>query len=509
VTQLLLAVDPVPWARAQMAFTLATHIILVPLGVSWAFMALVANHRAIKKNDADALELAQRWSKYMAVTFAVGAVTGTVLTFEFGLLWPNFMDRYGAAFGIPFAIEGLFFFTEAIFIAIYIYGWKRLPGWAHFWSGVPIVIAGLGGAASVVAANSWITRRLVLTRRREVAEVQPLDVIFNQRSEAAHMLVAATVGGSWSSVYAAGTPRGRRDRYHRLGFTIVLTVAATPHRSRCSSATGRYVYNNEWRKFAATSSHQTADDVPDPLRYLNDDGTVSGASRSRAASRLSDPTTGRDTVVGADSFPRAAPRYARVNTVHPARDVMVLLGSLLMLLSVCTAVWLFKRRIPEGSGSGAASLAGVAPSCDGGLGGHRGAASRGSCSTTTRSPGRDHQRRRVAHVPRDRRPLCRSASPGADPRAMARRFRERRSGAATTRATLLRSRPSLALRDREPDRDPIAPGLTNGREVRAMSEAVAVIHRHHRLRSRRRRFRRWVLTSSPGARRRASGPAAW
>ena len=104
--QPILAVDPVPWARAQMAFTLACHIILVPLGVSWAFMALIANYRGIKRNDADALELAQRWSKYMAVTFAVGAVTGTVLSFEFGLLWPRFMGQWGEAFGVPFAFEG-------------------------------------------------------------------------------------------------------------------------------------------------------------------------------------------------------------------------------------------------------------------------------------------------------------------------------------------------------------------------------------------------------------------
>src|SRR5256885_2824379 len=103
------AVNPVPWARAQMAFTLASHIILVPLGVSWAFMTLVANYRAIKRDDTDALLLAQRWSKYMAVTFAVGVVSGTVLSFEFGLLWPNFMGKYGAAFGIPFAPEGAFF----------------------------------------------------------------------------------------------------------------------------------------------------------------------------------------------------------------------------------------------------------------------------------------------------------------------------------------------------------------------------------------------------------------
>ena len=171
-----LAVDPVPWARAQMAFTLAVHIILVPLGVAWAFMALIANYRGIKKDDADAMRLAQRWSKYMAVTFAVGAVTGTVLTFEFGLLWPNFMDTYGAAFGIPFAVEGLFFFTEAIFIAIYIYGWKRLKPWPHFWTGVPIVFAGIGGTLSVVAANAWMNHPtgFTLDKAGKVVDVEPL-----------------------------------------------------------------------------------------------------------------------------------------------------------------------------------------------------------------------------------------------------------------------------------------------------------------------------------------------
>src|SRR3954451_11561391 len=120
------AANPVPWARAQMAFTLAFHIILVPLGVSWAFMALVANYRGLRHQDADAMRLAHRWSAYMAVTFAVGAVTGTVLSFEFGLLWPRFMGQWGEAFGVPFAFEGIFFFVEAIFIAIYLFGWRRL-----------------------------------------------------------------------------------------------------------------------------------------------------------------------------------------------------------------------------------------------------------------------------------------------------------------------------------------------------------------------------------------------
>ena len=153
----MLAVDPVPWARSQMAFTLAFHIILVPLGVSWAFMTLIANYRGIRHDDADALLLAQRWSKYMAVTFAVGAVTGTVLSFEFGLLWPRFMGQWGEAFGVPFAFEGLFFFTEAIFVAIYIFGWRRLQAVGALLDRRPDRRSpGSFGSVSVVAANAWM-----------------------------------------------------------------------------------------------------------------------------------------------------------------------------------------------------------------------------------------------------------------------------------------------------------------------------------------------------------------
>src|SRR3954454_4192385 len=113
-------------ARELMAFTLGFHIVLASLGVALPAIVLTANWIGLKREDEDAMRLARRWSKAMAVTFAVGAVTGTVLSFEFGLLWPRFMERFGDAFGIAFAIEGIFFFTEAIFLAIYIYGWKRL-----------------------------------------------------------------------------------------------------------------------------------------------------------------------------------------------------------------------------------------------------------------------------------------------------------------------------------------------------------------------------------------------
>jgi cytochrome d ubiquinol oxidase subunit I len=361
VTTGVLAIDPVPWARAQMAFTLGMHIILVPLGVSWAFMTLIANYRAIKKDDRDALLLAQRWSKYMAVTFAVGAVTGTVLSFEFGLLWPRFMGQWGEAFGVPFAVEGLFFFAEAIFIAIYIYGWRRLKPWPHFWTGVPIVITGIGGTISVVAANAWMNHPtgFTLNAAGDITDVDPWKVIFNEAMpyEASHMLVAAYLVGGFlvASVYAAGMLRGRRDRYHRLGFIIPFTVAAiaTPVQMVVGDTLARWVYENEPIKFAAMELvPKTESDVPETLLgYMNSDGEVEGGIPIPGlASILSDPADGTSTVVqGRNAFPEDdQPTIAQANIVHLAWDVMVGIATLLFLLSAWYALaWIFKRDIPK------------------------------------------------------------------------------------------------------------------------------------------------------------------
>lgn len=363
-TQLFLAmpsVDPLPWARSQMAFTLAFHIILVPLGVSWAFMTLIANYRGLRHGDADALRLAQRWSKYMAVTFAVGAVTGTVLSFEFGLLWPRFMGKWGEAFGVPFAFEGLFFFTEAIFVAIYIYGWKRLKPWTHFLTGVPIVLAGILGSASVIAANAWMNTPsgFTLDAAGNVIEVDPLGVIFNKSMplQSAHMIVAAYVVGGFlvASVYAVGMLRGRRDRYHRIGFIIpfsVASVAMVPQMA-IGDSLARWVYNNQPAKFAAMEIvPETSGDVPETLLgHLNEDGTVSGGIPIPGmASILSDPSSGTSTVVqGLNSFPEAdRPTYSQANTVHLAWDVMVGLGSFLLLIALWYGIsWVFRKDMPQ------------------------------------------------------------------------------------------------------------------------------------------------------------------
>jgi cytochrome d ubiquinol oxidase subunit I len=355
----VLAVDPVPWARAQMAFTLATHIILVPLGVSWACMTLIANYKAIKHGDADARLLAERWSKVMAVTFAVGAVTGTVLTFEFGLLWPRFMGQWGDAFGIPFAVEGLFFFTEAIFIAIYIYGWKRLSPWAHFWTGVPIVLAGIGGTLAVIAANSWMNQPagFTLNGAGKVVHVDPFAVIFNKAwpYEAAHMLIAAYLVGGFliASVYAVALLRGRTERYYRLGFLIPFTVAAiaTPLQMVVGDTVARAVYQDQPEKFAAIELvPNTSTDVPETLGgWLGSDGQIHGGIEIPGLASLLSGYSTSTQITGLDSFPKSErPDTHQVNVVHWAWDIMIGLGTALSLLSVWYGlVWWRRRRLPR------------------------------------------------------------------------------------------------------------------------------------------------------------------
>jgi cytochrome d ubiquinol oxidase subunit I len=271
-------------AREQMAFTLGFHIVLSCIGVALPATMMVANYLGLKRNDEAALELARRWSKAMAVTFAVGAVTGTVLSFEFGLLWPQFEHRFGSVFGIAFAIEGIFFFLEAIFLAIYIYGWKRLGGWPHFFSGVPMVVTGIGGAFSVVAANAWMNQPqgFTLDAAGKVVDVEPLKVLFNPATgyEALHMILAAymVVGFLVASIYAVGMLKGRRDRLHRLGLVIPLTIgaSATPRRVR-SPTTSRPSLpgSSASRKAAATKPSTSVGSAPPT------------ASRARSASPTS------------------------------------------------------------------------------------------------------------------------------------------------------------------------------------------------------------------------------
>jgi cytochrome bd ubiquinol oxidase subunit I len=343
-------------AREQMAFTLGFHIVLSCIGVALPATILVANYIGLKKGDEAAIELAKRWSKAMALTFAVGAVTGTVLSFEFGLLWPNFVDRFGAAFGVAFAIEGLFFFTEAIFLAIYIYGWKRLSPWAHFWSGVPMVVTGIGGAFSVVAANAWMNQPqgFTLDAAGKVVDVDPFKVLFNPATgyEVPHMILAAymVTGFLVASIYAVGMLKGRRDRLHRLGLLIPLTIAliATPLQLLVGDTAAREVADHQPAKFAAMEcidkggTHQT--------EYLGGICTDGGVIAAIPIPWLDSILVGfsPDThVTGLNEIADDEEPPAHT-LLHLAFDTMVGIGSALLLLGVWLGwVWWKKRDIPQ------------------------------------------------------------------------------------------------------------------------------------------------------------------
>jgi cytochrome bd ubiquinol oxidase subunit I len=343
-------------AREQMAFTLGFHIVLSCLGVALPATILVANYIGLKKGDEAAIELAKRWSKAMAVTFAVGAVTGTVLTFEFGLLWPHFEQRFGAAFGIAFAIEGIFFFLEAIFLAVYIYGWKRLAPWAHFWSGVPMFVTGIGGAFSVVAANSWMNQPqgFTLDAAGKVTDIEPLKVLFNPATpyEVPHMILAAymVVGFLVASIYAVGMLKGRRDRLHRLGLLIPLTIGlvAAPIQLFVGDTAAREVADHQPAKFAGmeciqeTGGHQT--------EWLGGVCTSNGVKAGIGIPDLDSYLVGfsADTkVTGLNDIP-ADDRPPANTLLHLAFDTMVGIGTGLLLLGIWFAVvWWKRREIPQ------------------------------------------------------------------------------------------------------------------------------------------------------------------
>ena len=352
---LTLAASQLGPARSQMAFTLGFHIVLASLGVAFPAVMLVANYRGLRHRDADALLLARRWSKVVAVTFAVGAVTGTVLSFEFGLLWPAFTGRFGQVFGVLFAIEGIFFFLEAIFVAIYIFGWKRLRPWTHFWCGVPIVITGLGGAFSVVAVNSWMNQPQGFSPASgDVSTVDPLKVIFNPAVpyEVPHMILAAylVTGFLVASVYAVGMLRGRRDRYHRLGLLIPLTVGAiaAPLQFFVGDTAARAIANDQPVKFAAMECvQQTATDVTE---YLGGRCTANGVKGGIGIPGFDSFLVGFSTdtqVTGLDSVP-ASDRPPADTMLHWAFDAMVGICTALIALGLWLAlVWWRKRDIPR------------------------------------------------------------------------------------------------------------------------------------------------------------------
>jgi len=342
-------------ARQQMALSLGWHIVIACFGVGFPVLVLIAEWRWIRTGDEVYRLLAHRWAKALAVLFAVGAVTGTILSFEFGILWPVFMERFGEVIGLPFALEGFAFFIEAIFLGIYLYGWDRLPPRMHLLSGVPVAIGGLASAWFVVTANAWMNQPTGFRMEGDrVVEVDPWAAMLNPATppETTHMILAAYMvsGFGVAAVYAWGILRGRRGRYHLVGFALPFAFAAalTPIQIGVGDWAARFLADYQPTKLAALEAlYETQAGAPLTIGGVVVDGEVRyGIEIPRGLSLLAehDPDA---VIMGLDQVPED--EHPPVSIVRSAFQIMVAIGTALLMLAAWFAITWWRRRRPPAS----------------------------------------------------------------------------------------------------------------------------------------------------------------
>jgi cytochrome d ubiquinol oxidase subunit I len=246
-------------ARAVFGMSLSFHVMFASLGVVMPFFLLVSQYLYLTRKNPVYLALNKKWTSAFAITYAIGAVSGVVLTFGLGLFWPRFMDFAGPMIGFPLSIEVMFFLLEAIFLGIYLFGRELLSPWVHWASAIPLFIGGFASMAVVLLANSWMNTPVgfELNEAGEVVNVNVFEAMFSPAwyAEVSHMAVAAfeAVGFALAAVYAWGMLRGRQDEYHRRGFFLgmVIVTLAAPLMIFSGDHTARQLAQNEPEKLAA------------------------------------------------------------------------------------------------------------------------------------------------------------------------------------------------------------------------------------------------------------------
>jgi cytochrome d ubiquinol oxidase subunit I len=343
-------------ARQMQALSLSVHIPIVCFGIAFPVLILFAEWRYMRTGDELYRTLARRWSRINLAIFAVGVVTGTILSFELGLLWPVWMQDFGNVFGLGFTLEGFSFFVEAIFIGIYAYGWDRLSPRAHFACGIPIAIAGVAGSLFVIAVNGWMNNPTGFTLvDGRATDVHPWAALFANPvfwAEYVHMYFAAYIVCAFlmAGVYAWAFLRGRRGRYERaaLGITLSAGSVAAPLQVIVGDWAARDVAVYQPVKLAAMEglAQTTRGAAEHLLGWYNGHAVVWGIEIPRLLALLAfhNPNA---TVKGLDIVPLAD--QPPVNVVRFAFQAMVGIGTLLALLGLFYLYVRVRRRtLPAG-----------------------------------------------------------------------------------------------------------------------------------------------------------------
>jgi cytochrome d ubiquinol oxidase subunit I len=337
-------------ARSQMGMSLAFHIIFAAIGIAMPLMMTAAEWRWLRTKDPAYLALAKRWAKGTAILFAVGAVSGTVLSFELGLLWPHFMEWAGPLIGPLFALEGFAFFTEAIFLGIYLYGWSRLPPPVHIAAGAVVAVSGVASAVFVTIANAWMNSPTGFeVEDGAPRNIDPAAVFANPHAlhESLHMILAAfaATGLLVAGIHAFLILRGARDDFHRHALRLALLIGGIPALLQPFSGDllAKTVAKHQPAKLAAMEAlFQTEQGAAFHIGGIPDEETRTVPFSIAVPKALSlilyrDPEA---TVVGLDRTPRED--WPPVAVVHIAFQIMVGAG-LIMTTVVVWAAWRWRQ----------------------------------------------------------------------------------------------------------------------------------------------------------------------